>query len=120
MSLKTPVSLLLIGTLASAGAVLTADVAMAQTASEVDPLEGFETDDDGADFFGEGSSPFDAIHRAILTPSMSAGEFQQQQQESISTEAESFRLRQQEALRQQPTLEADEAGDAILNEDDGL
>ena len=117
MSLKTPISWLLIGTLASAGAIFTAGEVNAQTSSDVDPLEGLTTDDDGADFFGEGSSPFDAIHRAILAPSMSSDEFQQQQQESISSEAESFRLRQQEALRQQETTDVDEASEAVVNDD---
>ncbi|MEO1299149.1 MAG: hypothetical protein AAFW75_25900 [Cyanobacteria bacterium J06636_16] len=119
MSLRTPLSLLLIGTLASAGATFTAGAATAQTSSEIDPLEGLATDDDGSDFFGDNSNPFDVIHRAIQRPSMSSDEFQQQQRSSINTEAESFRLRQQEALRQQQP-EADEANELTINEDEAL
>ena len=115
MSLKTPISWLLIGALAGAGAVFTAGEAIAQTSSDVDPLEGLGTDDDGSNIFGDGANPFDLIQDVILSPSMSAGEYQQQQQRAISNEAEAFRLRQQEALReQQPLLEADGVDESDL------
>ncbi|MEM9005122.1 MAG: hypothetical protein AAGE59_16560 [Cyanobacteria bacterium P01_F01_bin.86] len=117
MSLKTSLSWLLVGALAGVGAMFTASEAIAQTSSEIDPLEGLGTDDDGSDFFGDSSNPFDVIHRAILSPSMSSDEFQRQQQESIGSEAESFRQRQQEALRQQESLGVDgtdETEDSLL------
>lgn len=69
--------------------------------SDIDPLEGLGTDDDGSGPFGGGDDPFDLFHRAVLAPSMGRDEFQEQQQRAITSEAESFRLRQQEALRQQ-------------------
>ncbi|MBE7383652.1 MAG: hypothetical protein F6J95_019810 [Leptolyngbya sp. SIO1E4] len=112
--LKHAFSCLLVGSLATVGAAFTAAEAIAQS-SDIDPLEGLGTDDDGADLFGDGSNPFDLIHRAILAPSISSEEFQQQQQRAISDEAEAFRLRQQEALRQQQSVDAEgvNEGDAL-------
>ena len=117
MSLKNSFAWILIGALVGASAVFTAGEAIAQTSSDIDPLEGLGTDDDGDALFGDGANPFDIIHRAVLSPSMSAGEYQQQQQRAITNEAEAFRLRQQEALRQQPSLEADEMGEEAAESD---
>ena len=114
--LKHSISWLLVGALASAGAVLTGGEAIAQDA-DIDPLEGLNTDDDGSDLFGDGSNPFDLIHRAILAPSMSSGEFQERQQEAISSEAEAFRQRQQEAIRQQQTVEVESTIDDTTEND---
>jgi hypothetical protein len=77
--------------------------AIAQTpSSNLDPLEGLGTDStaEGESLFGSTNGPFDIIHRAILAPTMSSQEYQKYQQELIGDEAEAFRLRQQEALRQ--------------------
>jgi hypothetical protein len=46
-------------------------------------------------------SVFDLIHRATLSNSISADEFNQQQQEDITDEAAAFRERQQDLFRQQ-------------------
>jgi hypothetical protein len=100
--LKKSVSWLLVGALAGVTGVMSATAAIAQT-SDLDPLEGLGTDDDGADLFGDTSNPFELIHRAILAPSMSSDEYQEYQQRLLGNEAESFRLRQQEAMRQQGT-----------------
>ncbi|WP_272062518.1 hypothetical protein [Oscillatoria sp. CS-180] len=111
-------SYLLLGTALSLGTALASGSAIAQT-SDLDPLEGLGTDDDGADLFGDTSNPYELIHRAILAPSMSADEFQERQDRAISGEAEDFRLRQQEALRQiqnaetAPTDEISVDGEAL-------
>lgn len=106
-SIKKSLSWLLLGTAVSFGAVFATGSAVAQT-SNIDPLDGFGTDDDGADIFGDTSDPYELIHRAILAPSMSSEEFLQQQNRAITGEAQDFRLRQQELLRQQPQLETAE------------
>lgn len=102
--LRRSTSWLLAGMLASLGVTVTADQVWGQS-SDIDPLEGLNTDDDGAGLLGDSNDPFDLFHRAVLAPSKSPDAFQQQQQRAISSEAEAFRLRQQEALRQQDTLE---------------
>jgi hypothetical protein len=71
-----------------------------QPASNIDPLEGLGTNNEGFETFGDTNNPFGLIHRAILAPSITSGEFQAQQRERISSEAEAFRQRQQEALRE--------------------
>ena len=106
-SIKKLSSWLLVAVAIGGGALFTTQGAVAQT-SNLDPLEGLGTDDDGADLFGESSNPYELIHRAILAPSMSSEEFQERQNQAISGEAQDFRLRQQELIRQQG-LEADEA-----------
>lgn len=99
---------LLLGT----GSALVPDSVSAQN-SDIDPLEGLGTDDDGSGPFGTGDDPFDLFHRAVLAPSIGREEFRDQQQRAITNEAESFRLRQQEALRQEGPgdLEAVDAGE---------
>jgi len=52
----------------------------------------------------------------LFAPSMNADEFQEQQQEAISTEAEAFRLRQQQLIRQQQELEADVLIDEAIDD----
>lgn len=106
MSIKKSLAWLLVGTVAGFGMTLAATSAVAQTAADVDPFVG-GTDDDGADLFGETSNPYELIHRAILAPTMSTEQFQEQQNRAINSEAEDFRLRQQEALRQQQTTDVD-------------
>ncbi|MGD1927366.1 MAG: hypothetical protein ACFB12_00540 [Leptolyngbyaceae cyanobacterium] len=107
--MKKSLSWLLVGAFASIGAVVMSPAAIAQSAD----ADLFGTDDDGADQFGDSASPYELIHRAILAPTMSSEEFQEQQNRAITTEAQDFRQRQQEALRQQPALTVEEPGDTI-------
>lgn len=100
--LKSPFSWFLVGVLASVGTTFISGAAIAQS-TNLDPLEGLSTDDDG-----EVPDPFELFHRAVFAPSMDAAEFQEQQQEAINSEAEAFRLRQQQLILQQQELEADE------------
>lgn len=118
MSLKNFITFSLVGALATVGAAFTAAEAIAQTAEDVDPLEGLGTDDDGDSLFGDSANPFDIIHRAVLAPSMSTDEFNQRQQQELGSEADAFRLRQQEAIRLQQSPAVDEATTEI--EEDAL
>lgn len=93
-------SWLLVGTVTTVGTVFMASSAIAQN-TELDPLDGLVTDDDGSDLFGDTNSPYELIHRAILAPTMTPGEFRDYQNRAITGEAQNFRLLQQEALRQQ-------------------
>lgn len=82
---------------------LLARPSLAQTES-VDPLEDLSTQDYRDPFFGSSngqSGVFDIIHRAQLGSSISPDEYSETQQENLSTEAEQFRLRRQELLKQQ-------------------
>jgi len=90
------------GTVTAVGIAISAERVAAQDAA-TGSAERLGTDDDGADPFGSSGNPFELIHRALSAPSLSTDEFQAQQQRAISNEAEAFRLRQQEALRQQET-----------------
>ncbi len=96
---------LVAGSLLVFGSAAWSGKAAAQT--DLEPFESMGTDDDGANILGDSADPFDLIHRAILAPSMSAEEFFEQQNRVLGTEAQNFRLRQQELLRQQaePTME---------------
>jgi len=84
-------------------AVMVASPTMAQTATDLlndptgtgVPSNPFSDENQG---FG---SVFDLIHRATLSNSISADEFNQQQQEDITDEAAAFRERQQDLFRQQ-------------------
>ncbi|MEM9766412.1 MAG: hypothetical protein AAF892_00845, partial [Cyanobacteria bacterium P01_D01_bin.71] len=100
-SLKQLCSGLLASALMLLGAGIGAGSAIAQT--DLEPFDSAGTDDDGTNLFGDSANPYELIHDAILTPTMSSEEFFQQQNSAIGAEAENFRLRQQEALRQQPT-----------------
>lgn len=92
---------LTIAALTTFGLTVLVPGAMAQ-ANNIDPLEGLGSNNDaGANLFGDSSNPFDLLHRAILAPSISSGEYRVQAGRQISTEAEAFRQRQQEALRQE-------------------
>jgi hypothetical protein len=86
-----------------------------QPASNIDPLEGLGTNNEGFETFGDTNNPFGLIHRAILAPSITSGEFQAQQRERISSEAEAFRQRQQEALREatEPQPAVDETVEGV-------
>ncbi|HEY9888382.1 MAG TPA: hypothetical protein V6D02_08285 [Candidatus Obscuribacterales bacterium] len=113
--LKKSLTGLLMGVALTVG--LGAVVAPAIAQSTLDPAEGFGTDDDGADVFGDSSSPYELIHRAILAPTMSADEFQENQNRALTTEAQDFLLRQQEAIRQQQNLEAGTTEDLSIDGD---
>lgn len=107
-SMKKILPLLMVSAAMGVGIVATAGSAIAQT-SDTNPAERMGTDDDGAsDLLGDLTSPFELIHRAILAPSMSSEEYQIHQQQVIQGEAQNFRLRQQELLRQQEALETTE------------
>ncbi len=110
-SMKQILTGLLAGSLVLLGAGIGASSAIAQT--DIEPFEPAGTDDDGTNVFGDSSSPFQLIHDAILTPSMSSEEFWRQQNRNIGSEAQNFRLRQQEALRQEPTLTVEESTEEI-------
>ncbi|MEB3290768.1 MAG: hypothetical protein VKI82_12690 [Leptolyngbya sp.] len=72
----------------------------------VDPNAGFGTTEHREGAFGGGSnSPFDLIHRAVLTNEMSSSDFSRIHQNRMATEAANFRALQQEALRRQQATE---------------
>ncbi|MGD1858748.1 MAG: hypothetical protein ACFB0E_02110 [Leptolyngbyaceae cyanobacterium] len=109
---------LLTGSLVLLGVGIVADSAIAQT--ELDPFESAGTDDDGPNIFGDSANPYELIHDAILTPTMSSEEFFQHQNRAIGTEAENFRLRQQEALRQQPAVTIEDSTEEISVDGEAL
>jgi hypothetical protein len=105
--MQKSLSWLVVGALLTVVAAFAGDRAVAQ--SDLDPLEGLGTDDDGANIFGDTSDPYELIHRAILAPSMSTEEFDNQQNRLINGEASDFRTRQQELLQpQSQPFEAEE------------
>ncbi|MEL6222598.1 MAG: hypothetical protein AAFR31_08170 [Cyanobacteria bacterium J06627_8] len=86
--------------------------ASAQTASDVDPLADFQTDDDGSDLFGSdgasSSSVFGLIHSLQLSNDANFSDFNERRSEDIQTEAESFRELQMQRIEAQETdLEID-------------
>ena len=98
-SMKQILTGLIAGSLLALGAGMSAQSVFAQT--DIEPFGSVGTDDDGADLFGDSSDPFELIHRAISAPGMSSQEFLDYQNQAIGSEAQDFRLRQQELLRQQ-------------------
>lgn len=94
----------LAGLLAALGMVALVPNAIAQELeTTADPLEGFNTRDDGNDPFSDSSfSPLDIIHQVNLGGSLDREAYRQRQQESINSEASNFRQRQLEALGEQP------------------
>ncbi|PZV02623.1 MAG: hypothetical protein DCF32_14875 [Leptolyngbya sp.] len=67
----------------------------------VDTNEGFSDSDANGGLFGESSSPFDLIHRAVLMNDRTPSDFSRQHRGRISNEASNFRTLQQDALRRQ-------------------
>jgi len=65
---------------------------------------GFTSSDAGNGLFGQSTTPFDLIHRAVLMNEMSLSDFSRQHQGRIASEAASFRQQQQQALKAQSTL----------------
>ncbi|NEQ46355.1 MAG: hypothetical protein F6K00_23555 [Leptolyngbya sp. SIOISBB] len=98
-SIKSILTGLVAGSLLVLGAGVSMHSALAQT--DVEPFSNVGTDDDGASLFGDSSDPFELIHRAISVPGMSSQEFLDYQDRAIGSEAQDFRQRQQELLRQQ-------------------
>lgn len=72
----------------------------------VDPNAGFGGTDASQGLFGEGRSPFELIHRAVLMNETSMSDFSRQHQNRMMREAEAFRLMQQEAIRNNNTQDA--------------
>lgn len=99
-STKSILTGLFAGTLLAFGAGIVMGNASAQTA-DAEAFGSIGTDDDGADLFGESSSPYELIQNAILAPSMSAQEFFEYQNRVLGDEAQDFLQRRQEALQQQ-------------------
>ncbi|MBD1873898.1 hypothetical protein H6F75_10415 [Nodosilinea sp. FACHB-131] len=102
--------------IAAASLLVLAPAALAQSTDtdptrtpRVDTNEGFGDSDANGGIFGESSSPFDLIHRAVLMNERSSTDFSRQHRGRISDEALNFRTLQQNALRrQQPQIEATE------------
>jgi len=104
---------LLAGSCLVLGAGVWANSAIAQTADE--SFDRMGTDDDGAGALGDVNNPFEMIHRAISAPSISNEEFRQRQTQSINSEAQNFRLRQQEMIQQRPELTIEETEDITVD-----
>lgn len=98
---------------AAASLLVLAPAALAQStatdpsrAPRVDTNEGFGDSDANGGIFGESSSPFDLIHRAVLMNDRTPGEFSRQHRGRISDEASNFRTLREDALRRQQTQPA--------------
>jgi hypothetical protein len=92
---------------------LLCQTAVAQEASSADLFQNSQSGDGRSSdpFSGNGSgqagSMFDLMHRAVLGTTRTQQEFLQDQRDSLSTEAENFRMRQQQRLQQsQPATAA--------------
>lgn len=72
----------------------------------VDPNAGFGGTEASQGLFGEGRSPFELIHRAVLMNETSMSDFSRQHQNRMMREAEAFRMMQQEAIRNGSAQEA--------------
>ena len=115
-SMKQILTGLVAGSLLAFGAGVSTHSALAQT--DIEPFSSVGTDDDGADVFGGSSDPFELIHRAVSAPTMSSQEFLDYQNQTIGSEAQDFRMRQQELLRQQS--ESVEATEEITVDDEEI
>ncbi|MBD2114535.1 MULTISPECIES: hypothetical protein [Cyanophyceae] len=110
--------------IAAASLLVLAPAALAQSTAtdpsrtpRVDTNEGFGDSDANDGIFGESSSPFDLIHRAVLMNDRSSTDFSRQHRGRISDEALNFRTLQQDALRrQQPQPAQTEATEVITPE----
>jgi hypothetical protein len=107
-SRPTAVVLAALGLLAVAPGVLAQSTDPAQQ-QRVNAAEGFGSADTSGGVFGESSSPFDLIHRAVLMNERSRDDFSRQHQGRINSAANDFRTQQQEALRRQSQPAAEEA-----------
>jgi hypothetical protein len=106
MASPTSFSRSLTAALATLGLLALAPATLAQSTDpgrtpRVNATDGFGSSEAAGGLFGESSSPFDLIHRAVLMNSTSQQDFNRMQRGHFNNEAANFRLRQQEALRQQ-------------------
>ena len=85
----------------------------------VDTNEGFGSTDSSGGIFGESSSPFDLIHRAVLMNETSLSDFNRQHRGRITSEAANYRTLQQEALRRQAQPEAVESPTPVIELEPG-
>ncbi|MBD2230184.1 hypothetical protein [Phormidium tenue] len=110
--------------IAAASLLVLAPAALAQSTAtdpsrtpRVDTNEGFGDSDANGGIFGESSSPFDLIHRAVLMNDRSPSDFSRQHRGRISDEALNFRTLQQNALRRQQSQPTQtEATEAVPSE----
>lgn len=116
VSMKHILTGLVAGSLLALGAGMSAQSAFAQT--DLEPFGTTGTDDDGADLFGGSSDPFELIHRAISAPGMSSEEFLDYQNQTIGSEAQDFRQRQQELIRQQSAQSAEAAEEITVDDEE--
>jgi hypothetical protein len=105
--------------IAAVSLLILAPAALAQStatdpssAPRVDTNEGFGDSEANGGLFGDSSSPFELIHRAVLMNDRTPTDFSRQHRGRISNEASNFRTLQQDALRRQqsqtPQTEATE------------
>lgn len=110
--------------IAAASLLVLAPAALAQSTAtdpsrtpRADTNEGFGDTDANGGIFGESSSPFDLIHRAVLMNDRTPSDFSHQHRGRISDEALNFRTLQQDAMRrQQPQPIQTEATEVITPE----
>ena len=105
-----------IATLATLGLGFAFPVA-AQVATEVDPLEDFQTQDGSGDIFSGGSQQGvqDLIHKINLSVGLSMEEFSVQRQENILTEADRFRELQRVRIDQDSAIVEDDFSDTAVD-----
>lgn len=89
----------------------TSSFAQTSGSGATSPNDGYMSPEGNNDLFSDPSGPMDLIHRAILMNNMSLSDFRAQQGNRISTEADRFRQLQQEAIRNQQSVEAVDAND---------
>jgi hypothetical protein len=117
-SMKQILTGLVAGSLLAFGAGIVMGNASAQTA-DAEAFGSVGTDDDGADLFGNSSSPYELIQEAMSAPSMSAQEFFEYQNRVLGDEAQDFLQRRQEALQQQGGATT-EATEEITVDEEGI
>ena len=113
-----------VAAIAAASLLILAPAALAQSTAtdpsrtpRADTNEGFGDSDANGGIFGESSSPFDLIHRAVLANDRSPNDFSRQHRGRISDEALNFRTLQHNALRrQQPQPSQAEATEPVTPE----
>jgi hypothetical protein len=116
-SMKQILTGVVAGSLLAFGAGIVMGNASAQTA-DADPFANIGTDDDGADLFGESSSPYELIQNAMSAPSMSAQEFFEYQNRVLGDETQDFLLRRQELLQQQSETTSDATEEITVDDTD--
>ncbi|WP_204139294.1 hypothetical protein [Halomicronema sp. CCY15110] len=117
-SMKQILTGLVAGSLLAFGGGIVMGHASAQTA-DAEAFGSVGTDDNGADLFGDSSSPYDLILDAMAAPSMNAQEFFEYQNRVLGDEAQDFLQRRQEALQQQGGT-TPEATEEITVDEEGI